>query len=99
MTQWGITADSSRWDRYIADLHSWLDRSAGPTSIPYRIEGLDSTGVYPRVLTATPVQTTDGKHGWVYGHVISVQDSLLIANREFQDDDCPKLSFLERSTP
>ncbi len=98
MAQWGITCDSARWNNYVADLRTWLESSSGPTSIPLRLEGLDPNGVYPKVLTATPCTTTDGKHGWAYGPVLNIDDSLLVANSEFQDSECPKLYFLERTS-
>ena len=92
--QYGITADTAAWPDYLSQLRDWLHNAAGPTSIPYRIEGLDPKGFYPRVLTATPCESSNGP-GFAYGHVINLYESLLIANRQFVDDDCPKIHFLD----
>ena len=76
-------------------IREWLEAASGPCSIAYGIAGLDRTGIFPRVYTATPVETTDGAAGWAIGHCIDLDDSLLLATRNFQDQDCPRWYFLK----
>lgn len=90
--QSGLTVggNESLWSAFTG----WLRSASGATSIPYRIEGIDPKGVYPRVLTAVQVETKEGP-AWAVGHVIDLEDSLLIAQRRFVDDDCPKCYLVE----
>ena len=89
MYQNGLTMGRAQSEDSAA-LRSWLESADGATSIAYRIEGLDTRSVFPRVLTAVPVETSAGP-GWALAHCISIQDSLLVARREFVDDDCPRI--------